>query len=148
MALAASALQPIRAAGDAFRAGVYRQIDPRTNRPFVNLRTHRPFGVRSQVDLVRARDGTLAFAITAWRLNLNSGFVKGSLGRPSGALANWTSTATGTRCRLHFRTFGKHLEVTQDLDFGDCGFGNGVTASGLYAQVPGVTSLRDMRAGP
>jgi hypothetical protein len=37
---------------------------------------------------------------------------------------------------LLFESAGRALKVTQDLEFGDCGFGAGVSASGTYALVP------------
>ena len=52
---------------------------------------------------------------------------------PATLPATWSQNSETTgNCRLRFAPFVHGVQVTQDATFGDCGFGSGVTASGMY----------------
>jgi hypothetical protein len=109
-----------------FVPGTYRQIDTVTKKPL---------GVGSQIVIIAGKAGRLGFSVNAVRqTDANQGFVVGIL--PAMLPGTWTKTASSGNCRLLFEGAGHDLKVTQDLEFGDCGFGAGVSASGTYALVP------------
>jgi hypothetical protein len=110
-----------------FVPGTYRQIDTVTKKPL---------GVGNQIVIIAGKGGRLGFSVNAIRqADENQGFVAGVL--PVGPLpATWQKASSSGNCRLLFEAAGHGLKVTQDLVFGDCGFGEGVSASGTYALVP------------
>ena len=110
-----------------FVPGTYRQIDTVTKKPL---------GVGNQIVIIAGKGGRLGFSVNAIRqTDENQGFVAGVL--PAGPLpATWQKASSSGNCRLLFEAAGRWLKVTQDLVFGDCGFGYGVSASGTYALVP------------
>jgi hypothetical protein len=110
-----------------FVPGTYRQIDTVSKKPL---------GVGSQIVIIAGKGGRLGFSVNAVRqTDANQGFVAGIL--PTALPGTWTKTSSsGGNCRLLFEGAGHDLKVTQDLEFGDCGFGAGVNASGTYALVP------------
>jgi len=113
-------------APDHFVPGTYRQIDTVTKKPL---------GVGSQIVIIAGKAGRLGFSVNAVRqTDSNQGFVAGIL--PPALPGTWTKTSSSGNCRLLFESAGRALKVTQDLEFGDCGFGAGVSASGTYALVP------------
>ena len=74
----------------------------------------------------------LAFSLNAVRaLDENSGFVAGSLGAAAHRVV-WSQKGDGTDCKLTLLAVDPGIQVVQDRAFGDCGFGNGVVADGLY----------------
>jgi hypothetical protein len=101
----------------------------------VNPVTRAPLEVGSQLVIIAGKGGRLGFSINAIRaLDSNQGFVAGVL---AGALpSTWSQRVGSGNCRLRFDAVpGGGVKVTQDLAFGDCGFGYGVTADGTYAVV-------------
>ncbi len=117
------------AAGPAparFVPGTYRQIDTVTKKPL---------GVGNQIVIIAGKAGRLGFSVSAIRpSDENGGFVAGVL--PGLPPATWSKTSSSGNCRLTFESLPHGLKVTQDLAFGDCGLGSGVSASGTYALVP------------
>jgi hypothetical protein len=117
---------PAPAPPQHFVPGTYRQIDTVTKKPL---------GVGSQIVIIAGKGGRLGFSVNAVRqTDANQGFVAGIL--PAALPGTWTKTSSSGNCRLLFESAGRDLKVTQDLEFGDCGFGAGVSASGTYALVP------------
>ena len=112
---AAATLQP----------GTYRAVTPGTLEPA-------PKG--NEVVLVRAKAGSIRFGINAIRaLDNNTGYVTGSF--ESAGNVEWRDTRSGIRCRLRFVAISAtRMHITQDLQFGDCGFGYAVVADGLYVR--------------
>jgi hypothetical protein len=109
-----------------FVPGTYRQIDTVTKKTL-------PVG--NQVVIIAGKAGRLGFSVNAVRqIDTNQGFVAGTL--PPVMPAVWTRTSAAGNCKLIFEGLPKGLKVTQDAGFGDCGFGYGVSASGIYALVP------------
>ena len=105
--------------------GTYRQIDTVTKQPLA---------VGSQVVIIAGKAGRLAFSLNAVRqADMNQGFVVGLL--PAVPPLTWSRTSSSGNCRLTFEALPKALRVTQDVGFGDCGFGAGVAATGTYALV-------------
>jgi hypothetical protein len=108
-----------------FVPGTYRQIDTVTKRQL---------GVGSQIVIIAGKAGRLGFSVNAVRqTDAGQGFVAGVL--PAALPGTWTKTSSSGNCRLLFEGAGHGLKVTQDMEFGDCGFGAGVSASGTYALV-------------
>lgn len=106
----------------AFSAGNYRQL---------NTVTKKPLPVGNTIVLVRAKNGKLGFSINAIReLDSNQGFVAGTF-QPASKVV-WVQKSEGANCRLTFTAIPNGMTVVQDAGFGDCGFGNGVDASGTY----------------
>jgi hypothetical protein len=128
LALAAILGWPIAAGAvnlPEFFPGTYEQVGPVTKKPL-------PVG--STVVIVRAKSGKLGFSLNAVRaLDSNQGFIAGSFA-PAGR-AVWTQKSESGDCKLTFAAVTGGLTVVQDMEFGDCGFGAGVTASGTYAFV-------------
>jgi hypothetical protein len=117
---------PAPAPAERFVPGTYRQIDTVTKKPL---------GVGSQIVIIAGKGGRLGFSINAVRqTDANQGFVAGIL--PPALPGTWTKASSAGNCRLLFEVDGHSLKVTQDLEFGDCGLGAGVSASGTYALVP------------
>jgi hypothetical protein len=113
-------------APERFVPGTYRQIDTVTKKPL---------GVGSQIVIIEGKAGQLGFSVNAVRqTDASQGFVAGIL--PAVLPGTWTKSSSAGNCRLLFEGAGHGLKVTQDLEFGDCGFGSGVSASGTYALVP------------
>jgi hypothetical protein len=123
---------PALAAGPVLQPGTYGQINPGTRKVL---------NPGNQIVLVRGKTGRLSFSLNAIRaLDLNQGFVAGTL--PSnGPTVTWTQKAEGMNCKLTFSAQAAGLTVTQDLAFGDCGFGAGVVADGSYVRTGGSTKL-------
>jgi hypothetical protein len=111
---------------ERFVPGTYRQIDTVTRRPL-------PVG--NQIVIIAGKAGRLGFSVNAVRqADSGQGFVAGVL--PGLLPATWTKSSAAGNCRLIFEGVTRGLKVTQDLAFGDCGFGAGVSASGTYALIP------------
>jgi hypothetical protein len=110
-----------------FVPGTYRQIDTVTKKAL---------GVGNQIVIIAGKGGRFGFSVNAIRpTDENSGFVAGVL--PAGPLpATWQKVSSSGNCRLLFESVPHGLKVSQDLTFGDCGFGYRVSASGTYALVP------------
>ena len=120
--------------GNTAGAAVPARFVPRTYRQ-IDTVTKKPLGVGNQIVIIAGKAGRLGFSVNAVRqTDANQGFVAGVL--PAGLPATWTKTSSAGNCRLIFEGLPHGLKVTQDLDFGDCGFGYGVSASGTYALVP------------
>jgi hypothetical protein len=106
--------------------GTYRQINTVTKQALVE---------GSQLVIVPGKAGRLGFSLNAVRQSdTNQGYAVGTL---SGVLpATWTKTADSGNCKLTFEAVPNvGLKVTQDMGFGDCGFGSGVSANGTYQLV-------------
>ncbi len=73
-------------------------------------------------------EGTSIDAIR--ELDSNQGFVAGTF-QPASKVV-WVQKSDGANCRLTFTAIPNGMTVVQDAGFGDCGFGNGVDASGTY----------------
>jgi hypothetical protein len=96
-----------------------------------------------RLNVVARANGGRDFAIFAIRdHDRNSGFITGTL--PAGA-ATWSKARPFERCRLSFTVRGNAIVVAQDAAFGDCGFGYGVLADGIYRRIPGRPSLMSPR---
>ena len=122
----ANAATPAPAVASKWVPGTYRQIDTVTKRVLA---------VGNQVVIISGRGGRMGFSVNAVRqIDTNQGFAVGIL--PPALPGTWTKTSSSGNCRLLFESAGRALKVTQDLEFGDCGFGAGVSASGTYALVP------------
>ncbi len=105
--------------------GTYRQIDTVTKQPLA---------LGSQIVIIAGKAGRLGFSLNAVRqADMNQGFVVGLL--PAAPPLTWSRTSAAGNCRLSFDVLPKALKVTQDVGFGDCGFGAGVNATGTYALV-------------
>jgi hypothetical protein len=105
--------------------GTYRQIDTVTKQALE---------VGSQIVIIAGKAGRLGFSLNAVRqVDMNQGFVVGLL--PAAPPLTWSRTASSGNCRLTFEPLPNSLKVTQDVGFGDCGFGYGVTANGTYGLV-------------
>jgi hypothetical protein len=117
----ASAAPP--AAAPRLQPGVYAQINPGTKKPA---------DPGNQIVLIRGKDGKLAFSVNAVRsIDLNQGYAVGIL--PSaGPTVVWTQLTDGAKCKLTFTARANGFSVVQDATFGDCGFGSGVLADGIY----------------
>jgi hypothetical protein len=114
------------AAGQHFVPGTYRQIDTVTKQPLAP---------GNQIVIIAGKGGRLGFSVNALRqTDASQGFIAGVL--PAALPGTWTKTSSAGNCRLLFEGLTHGLKVTQDLAFGDCGFGTGVSASGTYALVP------------
>jgi hypothetical protein len=108
-----------------FVPGTYRQIDTVTKKTL-------PVG--NQVVIIVGKGGRLGFSVNAVRqVDTNQGFVVGTL--PAVMPAVWSRTSSSGNCKLVFEGLPQGLKITQDTGFGDCGFGSGVSASGIYALV-------------
>jgi hypothetical protein len=109
-----------------FVPGTYRQIDTVTKKPL-------PVG--NQVVIIAGKAGRLAFSLNAVRqIDTNQGFAVGIL--PPVLPGTWTRTSAASgNCKLLFESIPHGLRITQDAEFGDCGFGAGVSASGTYQLV-------------
>ncbi len=114
---------PARAQAPVLAPGTYAQVSPVTKKVAK---------IGNVVVLVRGKTGRLAFSVNAIRaLDLNQGFVAGTL--PAGGHSVvWSQKSDGADCRLTFTANASGLAIEQDLKFGDCGFGYGVTADGTY----------------
>lgn len=123
-AVSAIALLAATAPPSSLLPGTYHQINPVTKvQPAVS----------SSVVLVRGKGGVLGFSVNAIRsVDSNMGFIAGTLA--PGNPVTWTHDGEAGKCRLTFKGSARGLVVTQDLDYGDCGFGYGVTASGTYVR--------------
>jgi hypothetical protein len=118
--------QASAAAPERFVPGTYRQIDTVTKKTLA---------IGNQIVIIAGKPGRLGFSVNAVRqADTNGGFVAGVL--PGVLPATWSRTSSAGNCRLIFEGLPKGLKVTQDLGFGDCGFGAGVSASGTYQLVP------------
>jgi hypothetical protein len=132
VAAIAFGLVPASAAGLVLQPGTYGQLNPAT---------HKVMNPGNQIVLVRGKTGRLSFSVNAIRaLDLNQGFVAGTL-PANGPSVTWMQKAEGMNCKLTFAAEPTGLEVTQDLTFGDCGFGYGVDAGGIYVKTGGSTKL-------
>jgi hypothetical protein len=118
-----ASVPPARGA-DTFQPGTYRQVSPATGRLM---------SVGNEVVLQADRHGHLRFSLNAIRPSDNNlGYIAGTLPRDAGTIV-WSSTKEYARCRLTFAPVaGAFLRLTQDVRFGDCGFGYGVLGDGLY----------------
>ena len=117
--------QAFAALPEPFIPGTYRQIDTVTKQAL-------PVG--NQVVIIAGKGGRLGFSINAVRqIDTNQGFVVGTL--PAVMPAVWSRTSSSGNCKLISERLPKGLKITQDMEFGDCGFGAGVSASGTYALV-------------
>jgi hypothetical protein len=107
--------------------GTYRQI---------NTVTRQALPEGSQLVIIAGKAGRLGFSLNAVRQSdANQGFAVGTL--PLTLPATWTKTADSGNCKLTFEAAPNvGLKVTQDMTVGDCGFGEGVTATGTYRLVP------------
>jgi hypothetical protein len=106
--------------------GTYVQADPVTKKPLA---------VGSQLVVIAGKGGKVGFSINAVRaLDANQGFIAGVL--PKTLPGTWSQSTTSGNCRLHFAPAVRGVTVTQDLRYGDCGFGEGVTATGMYVLRP------------
>jgi hypothetical protein len=102
--------------------GDYRQAAPATRKPL---------DVGSRLVIIAGKGGRLGFSLNAVRaLDSNQGFIAGLLRGP--LPITWTQSGAGGNCRLLFEAIPGGYRIEQDLTFGDCGFGGGVTADGLY----------------
>lgn len=127
IALAAGLSHAILAAAAALAIapGTYRQIDTVTKQAL-------PVG--SQIVIIAGKNGRVGFSVNAMRqVDANQGFIAGVF--PAALPATWSRTSSSGNCRLRFESDGRDLKVTQDAQFGDCGFGYGVSASGTYRLV-------------
>jgi hypothetical protein len=123
--IAAAATPPPAPAPAKIVPGTYRQIDTVTKQPLA---------VGSQIVIIAGKAGRLGFSVNAVRqADMNQGFVVGLL--PAGPPLTWSRTSEAGNCRLSFEALPKAVRVTQDLGFGDCGFGAGVSATGTYGLV-------------
>jgi hypothetical protein len=121
----ANAATPAPAPAPKWVAGTYRQIDTVTKSVL-------PVG--NQIVIIAGKAGRLAFSLNAVRQSdTNQGFAVGML--PPALPATWTRTSAAGNCRLLFVGIPHGLKITQDAGFGDCGFGEGVSASGTYQLV-------------
>jgi hypothetical protein len=85
----------------------------------------------NSIVLVRAKSGKLGFSINAIRaLDMNQGFIAGTFA--PGTKTVWTQNTDDAKCKLTFTAVAGGMVVDQDIRFGDCGFGYGVTADGTY----------------
>ena len=118
-----AALEPARGANDIL-PGAYSQVSPSTKRIM---------GVGNEIVIARDRHGRLAFSLNAIRRSdENLGYIAGTLAHLSRKIV-WTNTVQDARCRLTFVSLADDmLRVMQDARFGDCGFGYGVLADGVY----------------
>jgi hypothetical protein len=115
--VAAGAVNP-----PAIFPGTYVQVSPASKKPL-------PIG--SSIVVIRAKSGRLGFSLNAVRaLDSNQGFVAGSFA--PGSMVVWANKSQAGDCKLTFTAVPGGLTVLQDPTFGDCGFGNGVTADGTY----------------
>ncbi len=117
---------PALGADPVLSPGRYVQISPVTKKPA---------DVGNTIVFVRGKTRRLSFSVNAIRaLDLNQGFVAGTL-PANGRRVTWQQKSAGSECRLTFTATATGLDVQQDLAFGDCGFGYGVTADGTYLKV-------------
>jgi hypothetical protein len=123
---------PALAQAPVLAPGTYAQISPMTKKVAK---------IGNVVVLVRGKTGKLAFSVNAIReLDLNQGFVAGTL-PARGHSVIWSQKSDGADCRLTFTATATGLTVEQDLKFGDCGFGYGVAADGIYVRTAGDGKL-------
>jgi hypothetical protein len=123
--VASVAVVPAFAADPVLAPGRYAQISPLTKKPAE---------VGNTVIFVRGKTRRLSFSVNAIRaLDLNQGFVAGTL-PANGRRVTWQQKSGGINCRLTFTATATGLDVEQDRAFGDCGFGDGVTADGTYVK--------------
>ena len=117
---------------DAVAPGTYREISPATRRVM---------SVGNEVVFVRARRGRLSFSLNAIRASDNNmGYIGGTLAKSTRVV--WTHSSENARCRLTFVPLGSEmLRITQDVRFGDCGFGYGVLSDGLYKRTRATGKL-------
>jgi hypothetical protein len=113
------------AAAATLQPGTYNAVTPGTTQPAAK---------GNELVVVRAAAGRLSFGLNAIRLlDNNTGYIHGAF--DAGSNAVWLESGNGVRCRLRFVAAGATLiRVTQDARFGDCGFGYGVLADGLYVR--------------
>ena len=103
-------------------AGTYVQVSPASKKPL-------PVG--SSIVLIRAKSGRIGFSVNAVRaLDSNQGYVAGSFAPATKVV--WSNKSEAGDCKLTFTAVPGGITVLQDAAFGDCGFGNGVTADGTY----------------
>jgi hypothetical protein len=89
--------------------------------------------------LVRSKSGKMGFSVNAIRaLDSNQGFIAGTFA--PGSKVVWTKQSEAGNCKLTFTAIPGGLTVVQDMAFGDCGFGSGVTAEGTYRWTGAVGS--------
>jgi hypothetical protein len=125
LAVAVAGAAPGSAADAVLRPGTYVQLDPQTRKPAA---------VGNTIVLVRGRTRRLSFSVNAIRaLDLDQGFVAGTL-PANGRRVTWQQKSGGISCRLTFTATASGLAVEQDVAFGDCGFGAGVSANGSYVR--------------
>jgi hypothetical protein len=130
VALAATAAG---AAEPALQPGTYAQYNPGIKKVAVP---------GNQVVIVRGKAGKLAFSLNAVRgVDVNQGYVAGTLPAPAGGSVVWVQQAEGANCRLTFTPTATGLTVVQDSKFGDCGFGYGVYADGQYVRIAEAKNL-------
>jgi hypothetical protein len=103
--------------------GTYRQV---------NTVTKQALPIGNQLVIIEGKGGRLGFSLNAVRqIDTNQGFAVGIL--PGTLPAVWTKTADSGNCKLTFEALPNDgMKITQDAGFGDCGFGDGVTANGTY----------------
>jgi hypothetical protein len=123
---ATAAPTPAPAAAKPLAPGTYRQIDTVTKKVLA---------VGNQIVIAAGKGARLAFSMNAVsQSSENGGFAVGLL--PGTLPATWSRTSSAGNCRLTFEAMPKAVKVTQDAGFGDCGFGPGANASGIYALIP------------
>ena len=128
----AETVAPVYSA-DAFLSGTYREISPATRRVM---------SVGNEVVFLRDRRGRIAFSLNAIRpSDSNMGYIGGTFARNSARIV-WTSDKEYARCKLTFVSLPHAmLQITQDVRFGDCGFGYGVLSDGLYKRTQATGKL-------
>jgi hypothetical protein len=110
--------------------GNYVQVSPVTKKPLE---------VGSSIVLVRSKSGKMGFSVNAIRaLDSNQGFIAGTFA--PGSKVVWAKQSEAGNCKLTFTAIPGGLTVVQDMAFGDCGFGSGVTAEGTYRWTGAVGS--------
>ncbi len=136
-ALAASAGPvPAPAAAPELGPGTFTQINPGT---------HHVMPLGNQVVFVRGRDGRLSFSISATHGGeITSSFAIGTLAA-GGRSVTWTRRSAAGNCRLTFEALPNlGLHVHQDASFGDCGFGAGILADGIYLRTRAEPAAIDL----
>jgi hypothetical protein len=105
--------------------GTYNAVSPAT---------HQAAKIGNELVIARTSGKRLSFGLNAIRISdNNTGYIAGSLEDKANLV--WIDSGNGVRCRLRFVVASPaQIRVTQDTRFGDCGFGYGVVADGLYVR--------------
>jgi hypothetical protein len=105
--------------------GTYNAVSPAT---------HQPARIGNELVIARTSANGLSFGLNAIRISdKNTGYIAGSIEDKANVV--WIDSGNGVRCRLRFVAAPPaQIRVTQDTRFGDCGFGYGVVADGLYVR--------------